>query len=196
MLEAGRRIGRAFSAAEARGVAHDLAVVSALPGMQGLLAGADRSPEAHRDAALRYFARAGLDHELANALYDLDPDDRLTRPFPDAAPVLAALREAGMRIAVVSDVHFDLRPLFKQHGLDSCIDAWWLSFEHGWVKPERQPFEAALDSLGVAPGEALMVGDRAERDGGAAAVGIPTLILPPLAEYGPRGLDRVLRLVG
>jgi len=40
----------------------------------------------------------------------------------------------------------------------------------------------------------LMVGDRANRDGGAAALGITTLILPSVANYTPRGLDLVLLL--
>jgi hypothetical protein len=42
-----------------------------------------------------------------------------------------------------------------------------------------------------------MVGDRASHDGGAAAVGIATFILPPPPPVvGSRGLDAVLRLVG
>jgi len=56
-------------------------------------------------------------------------------------------------------------------------------------------FTLALDAVGVQPDEALMVGDRASHDGGAAAVGIATLILPLRRELGPRGLDVVLRLV-
>jgi hypothetical protein len=41
----------------------------------------------------------------------------------------------------------------------------------------------------------MMVGHRANRDGGAAAVGITTLILPAVPNYAQRGLDVVLRLV-
>ena len=40
-----------------------------------------------------------------------------------------------------------------------------------------------------------MVGDRTERDGGAVAVGIQTLILPAAADFEERGLDSVLSLV-
>ncbi len=56
-------------------------------------------------------------------------------------------------------------------------------------------FKVALEQLGVTAAETLMVGDRASRDGGAAAVGITTLILPPVANYTPRGLDIVLHLL-
>ena len=56
-------------------------------------------------------------------------------------------------------------------------------------------FVFALEQVGAQPGEALMVGDRASRDGGAASVGIATLILPPLHDLVPRGLDVVLGLL-
>jgi FMN phosphatase YigB (HAD superfamily) len=42
--------------------------------------------------------------------------------------------------------------------------------------------------------ETLMLGDRANRDGAATAVGMTTLILPSVANYTPRGLDLVLLL--
>jgi FMN phosphatase YigB (HAD superfamily) len=58
-------------------------------------------------------------------------------------------------------------------------------------------FTLALDALGMRPEHALMMGDRASRDGSAAAAGIATLILPPPPErLEPRGLDVVTRLLG
>ena len=58
-------------------------------------------------------------------------------------------------------------------------------------------FLTALAALGVDARRALMVGDRASHDGGAAEVGIATLILPPAtAVVSSRGLDAVTRLVG
>jgi hypothetical protein len=40
-----------------------------------------------------------------------------------------------------------------------------------------------------------MVGDRPGHDGGAAIVGIDTMILPAPETFGPRGLDVILRLL-
>jgi len=57
-------------------------------------------------------------------------------------------------------------------------------------------FEPALEALGIPASQALMFGDRASHDGGAADAGITTLILPPPpAEFAPRGLDAVIRFV-
>ncbi|WP_152529382.1 HAD hydrolase-like protein [Nocardiopsis chromatogenes] len=60
----------------------------------------------------------------------------------------------------------------------SAIDAYALSCEHGAEKPDPRLFEAAPGMVDAHPDEALMVGDRHTRDGGAAASGITTLILP------------------
>jgi putative hydrolase of the HAD superfamily len=51
----------------------------------------------------------------------------------------------------------------------------------GKRKPSPEPFQKALDLLGVGPGDALMVGDWAERDMvGASQLGIRTVF----ARYG------------
>src|SRR5919197_4093622 len=100
-----------------------------------------------------------------------------------------------MRTGIVSDIRYQLAPHFDHYGLAQFVDSYTLSFEHGVQKPHPRLFEITLEQLGVTAAESLMVGDRASRDGGAAAVGITTLILPPVPNYTPRGLDIVLHLL-
>ncbi|MFV1989740.1 MAG: HAD family hydrolase, partial [Acidimicrobiales bacterium] len=78
---------------------------------------------------------------------------------------------------------------------EAVIYAWALSFELCVQKPDPRIFEAALSQLGTAPARTLMVGDRASRDGAAAPLGVPCLILPPPSGVTDRGLALVLRLV-
>ncbi len=157
----------------------------------------DCSATAHRDWSLMYFRLAGLDDELAESLYALDFDPASHPFYPDTEPVLRALRGRGCRMAVVSDIHVDLRPEFAAAELDQYIDAFVLSFEHGVQKPGREIFEIALRELEVTAEEALMVGDRASHDGGGVAAGITTLLLPAVASADREvGLARVLALVG
>jgi putative hydrolase of the HAD superfamily len=53
-----------------------------------------------------------------------------------------------------------------------------VSAELGVGKPEPEIFEAALDRLGAAPGEAAMVGDTIDRDiAGATAAGLAAIWL-------------------
>ena len=159
----------------------------------------DVSLDVHRAANLAWFHAAGLDDELALAIWSRDGHPDATFAFSDSAPVMAALREQGVAVAVVSDIHFDVRDHFRRHELDQFVDAYVLSYEHGIQKPDAAMFTLALDALGVTADQALMVGDTPANDGGAAGVGIATFILPgPFrpGRTGPRGLDSVLRLAG
>lgn len=155
----------------------------------------DSSAELHRPISMRMFERASLDEELADALYRVEWDQASRPLYPDAPEVLAAVRALGVKIALVSDIHFDVRADCAEQGIDALIDAYVLSFEHGFQKPDPRMFQMALDALGAEAGEALMVGDWAPTDGGAVSVGITTLILPRPTKLVPRGLDVVLRLL-
>jgi HAD superfamily hydrolase (TIGR01509 family) len=155
----------------------------------------DCSPELHRAGSMNWFRTAGLDDELAAALYDVDFDPAGHLFYPDVPETFRALHDIGTRLAIVSDIHFDLRPEFVAAGLDQYVDAFVLSFEHGVQKPDPAIFHLALATLDVEPGDAVMVGDRASHDGGAVAVGITTLLLPALpSATTSRGLAAVLSL--
>jgi len=52
----------------------------------------------------------------------------------------------------------------------------------------------ALDALGAAAGNALMVGDDSYGDGGGVALGVRTLVLPR-TEGRDHGLGLVLRII-
>ena len=156
--------------------------------------GVDSDPALHRSTFMEVFADAGLDDELARGLYAVESDPR-NNPFADdVAATLAELRLRGMGVAVVSDIHFDLRPAFDAAGLLQYVDTFTLSFEQGVQKPDPVMFSRTLDALGVAPAAALMVGDRSRPDGAAVEQGITTLLLPPLRRVSERRLDKVLGL--
>jgi putative hydrolase of the HAD superfamily len=193
--KAAASIGRRLTDSEVIATNRAIDAAVADPVVVAALTRADASQEAYRAGVACLFEVAGLDAELANALYERDAALDANHPYPDTKPVLRELVARGRRLAVVSDIHFPLRPHFEQHGLADLVEAWVLSFEHDFQKPEPKGFLLALEMLGVGSAEALMVGDRAERDGGAAAVGITTLILPPVPNFTTRGLDTVLSLV-
>jgi FMN phosphatase YigB (HAD superfamily) len=142
----------------------------------------DTSMSTHRRTYYEVFTDAGLDDELADALYAIESDPSHNEFALDVAPTIRRLAAAGIKVGVISDIHFDLRPAFAAQGLDTSIDAFVLSFEHGVQKPDPAIFEIALEKLGTTPQETLMVGDRASHDGAAVALGIATLLLPPLTD--------------
>ena len=154
----------------------------------------DLDLDRHREV---YFAtvdqQPAIDPALAEALYVTAPD--VWEPYDDTLPVLQALRQHGLRVAMLSNVGYDLRPVVERTGIAPLLDGMVLSQELGVVKPDPRIFEAALDVLDRPAAEVLMVGDAWQDDGAAAALGIRTLILP--RTDGPvHGLELVLRLVG
>ena len=194
-------IGRTLTDEEVTETVRRLDVtLAARPDLSTALERCDTSLDVHRAALLAWFAATGLDDELAQAIWARDSDDPAANfPYPDTEPVMRALHEHGTRVAVVSDIHYDIRDHFVRHELDRFVDAYVLSYQYGCQKPDAEIFTRALEALGVPAERALMVGDRASHDGAAAAFGIASYIFPGPFNGGsrePRGLDAVLRLVG
>jgi HAD superfamily hydrolase (TIGR01509 family) len=161
-----------------------------------LAAQRDLSPEAHRAGWLELFEQADVHRPgLSTLLYERVMDHQQWLPYPDTEPVLRALRRRGLRIGVVSNVAEDLRPVFVARGWGDLIDGYTHSYEHRIEKPDVRIFLAACKAMGTAPGETVVVGDHAV-DGGAVAAGCVVLLLPRVEPGQPRGLERVLGLVG
>ncbi len=190
--EALRLVGRA------RAVEEVLAAIGRADGVPGRLGavGVDCGARVHREVYFSVFADAGLDGEVAEALYAVESDPGYNVFAVDVAETLAAVVARGCRVAVLSDIHFDLRPVFAAAGLGGFVDVFVLSFERGVQKPDPAIFLAAVAELGVEPGAALMVGDRASHDGAAVEVGMPTLLVPPLVDPRVRRLGLVSGVVG
>ncbi|HEY3483410.1 MAG TPA: HAD-IA family hydrolase [Streptomyces sp.] len=150
------------------------------PHLARLCAERDLGAEQHRAAFTGLSRTAGLPWDIHDALYDRHMTPVAWSPYPDAAQVLAELRERGVPVAVVSNIGWDLRPVFHAHGLAELVDAYVLSYEVGARKPDPRIFRAACELLGVPPESTLMVGDDRRADTGAAALGCPVHLVDPL----------------
>ncbi|KUM73571.1 HAD family hydrolase [Streptomyces curacoi] len=154
----------------------------------------DMSAELHRAAYTGLSRHVPLpDDRLHDLLYDRHTAPSAWAPYPDAAEVLRTLRERGVRVGVVSNIGWDLRPVFREHGLDPYVDAYVLSYEHGVQKPDARLFAAACAALDADPGDVVMVGDDRRADGGAAALGCAVHFVDHLpVTQRPDGLRPVL----
>lgn len=160
--------------------------------------GRDLSNSRHREVWIDLYTAAGcetLAPGLSAQLYDLTVDAASWEAFPDTEPTLAALHGRGLRIGIVSDTGFDLRPALERLGLLRYVDAVVMSYEYGVCKPATKMFLAAVDKLQVSPERTLMVGDNPLTDSGAVSAGMCVFLLPRPAQTGPRGLEHVLSLV-
>lgn len=143
-----------------------------------------RSRDEHRSGTLdELLAAAGADPD-AEALERLHGWwDQHTLADPQAAPMLAALRDRGLRIGVLSNTIWSRErheAIFARDGLAGLIDAAVYSSEIEWTKPHPLAFRAALDAVAVDdPGQAVFVGDRLFDDiYGAGSAGLRTIYIP------------------
>ncbi len=151
------------------------------PSLATVWAGRDSSAWMHREAYTGMAREADLpDPALYDALYERHMSPAAWQPCPDAAQVLRDLRHNGIAVGVVSNIGWDLRPVFRSHGMDELIDAYALSYEHGVQKPDPRLFRTACTLLGCDPAEVVMVGDDRHADAGASALGCEVRFVDPL----------------
>jgi HAD superfamily hydrolase (TIGR01662 family) len=102
--------------------------------------------------------------------------------YDDSIPTLRRLREAGLKLGLVTNSARDLEAFVVHHGLD--VDAGVVSRDHGFSKPAASIFHAILELLEVAPGEAAMVGDSLRDDvEGARAIGMRGVLVDRERRY-------------
>ena len=98
--------------------------------------------------------------------------------FPEVGEILAELAGRGLPMAVIANWDERLPGLLEELGLARFFAAVVYSAGAGVEKPHPAIFQRALDALGVAPEEALHVGDRMQEDvEGALAAGMEALLL-------------------
>ncbi len=128
------------------------------------------------------------------------------RPFPGAMEALAAFRERGVRLALITNGAGPFqREKIGRFGLESFFDGIFIEGEMGFGKPDERVYRLALESVGAEPRDAWMVGDRldweiapAKRLGmGAVWVDVRGRGLPPDAPVRPdRVVLRIAELLG
>jgi putative hydrolase of the HAD superfamily len=112
-----------------------------------------------------------------------DPDS--WRVFDDVVPVLAELRAAGARLAVVSNWDSGLPTLLARLGLARWLDEIAASHLEGVEKPSPELFLRAIARLGGARSEAIHAGDVPELDeAGARSAGIASVLIDRRGRLG------------
>ena len=155
-----------------------------------VLAGRIGLDDARRERFRRVFLALGL------TLSDREVDTVATayrsgyvaarRPVEGAAGLLDAIRPHA-RIGIVTNNLLDeQRDKLEFCGLAGYVDALVVSDDVGVAKPERGIFDIALQRLGVAADDAVMVGDSWINDvTGAIGAGIPAIWFNPQRQPKP-----------
>jgi putative hydrolase of the HAD superfamily len=141
---------------------HDMPAVEALR---------DRCAEEIR----RTLALDGLDHATAR---EAMLAALRFRAFPDALPLLRALKDHGVSVVAASNWDASLPDALERTGLAAYLDGAVSSAVVGAAKPDPAVFHAALERARCEPAEAFHVGDSPQGDvDGARAAGIRVALL-------------------
>jgi putative hydrolase of the HAD superfamily len=99
---------------------------------------------------------------------------------PGARETVAGLRARGIKVGLITVCSEEVPAAWPESELAGLFDAETFSSDCGLVKPDAEIYLSTLEALGVAPGEALFVGDGANDElGGAERVGMtPVLFVP------------------
>jgi putative hydrolase of the HAD superfamily len=118
------------------------------------------------------------------------PLDLAPQLAPDAVETVCAIREQGLKTALVSNAGFttapNLRMLLDHYGLSELFDVLVFSDELEIAKPDPRIFKQALAGLGLRPADCAFVGDNPHTDvSGALSAGLFTV------QIGAKSLDGI-----
>jgi putative hydrolase of the HAD superfamily len=123
-------------------------------------------PQARRLAVRQGLARLGRDDDaLADRIADAFTEMRRNeyRLYPDAHATVDALRDAGVRLALVTNGASEMqRAKIERFDLGHRFHHIQIEGEFGQGKPELAVYRHALEQLGCEAGDAWMVGDNYE----------------------------------
>jgi putative hydrolase of the HAD superfamily len=153
-----------------------------------------------RDFFHLVLARAGVPAPSQTAIVDVlwDAHQRVglwTVAPAEGPPTVAALRGAGLRLAVVSNAEGQVARDLDAAGYAGMFDAVVDSHIVGVRKPDPRIFHLALERLGVAAQRAVHLGDVPQLDvAGAKAAGVAPILLDRHDFYDDRDAPRIRSL--
>jgi putative hydrolase of the HAD superfamily len=116
----------------------------------------------------------------AATLHTLEEWDYRTimRPFEDAQPIMAWLRQQGIKIGVLSNFSLALlEPSLETLELAEYVDIACSAAVIGVSKPALAAFQITADRLGVTPERCLVLDDKLEHVHGARAAGMQACLV-------------------
>lgn len=123
---------------------------------------------------------AGLAASLATAGVTVEADGLIGRmqahllPDPDMLALLAAVRDLGFKVGLVSNSLGD--DCYAGFDLDALFDAQAISGIEGVRKPSRRLYEIACERLGVRPTQAVMIDDLSQNIDAAERLGMGGIV--------------------
>ena len=128
---------------------------------------------------IEHMGGAGVGVErAARRIYDEWSSCQHFEMYEDVPDVLRGLHASGLKIGLISNTQRSLTAFQTHFALEGIFSAAISSYDHGYMKPHRSIFEAALRLVGVSPHESVMVGDSVPADiAGARGMGMRAVLV-------------------
>lgn len=124
--------------------------------------------------------------EVAREIYDQWSVNHHFEMYDDVAPVMEELQRRDLIVGVISNSHRSLDAFREHFSLANVITVSVSSAIHGYMKPHRSIFDAALELAKVSAAESMMVGDSLKHDiEGAVSAGWQAVLLRRSGELPP-----------
>lgn len=102
--------------------------------------------------------------QVAKDIYEQWSVNHHFEMYDDVAPVMAELQQRNFIVGAISNSHRSLDAFREHFSLDTIITVSVSGAEHGYMKPHRSIFDAALERANVTAADAMMVGDSFKHD--------------------------------
>ena len=123
----------------------------------------------------------------------IDMKNEFTRslmvPRPDAEQTLKGLKQAGLKLGLLTNCSWEVPTFWNRTSLAPLMDAAVFSFQVGCKKPDRRIYEITSKRLGVKSQECMFVGDGGNQElEGAKAAGMTAVMIRTPGDdlYNPR----------
>jgi HAD superfamily hydrolase (TIGR01549 family) len=116
-------------------------------------------------------------------------NELLGKPFFEVIEILNYLKEKGFKIALISNTNPTIMRVIEKHNLHKYFDAEIYSYQEGILKTNPALFQTAVERLGLANDEVIMIGDSIQTDIiGARNAGLRALLLDRMnkRDYTPK----------
>lgn len=104
--------------------------------------------------------------------------------FDDAISTLVSLRNAGLKLGLVTNASPSVRVVLTNHRIEEYMDCTIISSEVGYRKPDIRIYKIGLEKLGVEARDCVFVGDGNDGElDGAHKLGIVTIWVKRMRKY-------------
>jgi putative hydrolase of the HAD superfamily len=127
-----------------------------------------------------YLLTLGAEDSVADEVVVLRHESTRTmlRPRPGAVETLRELRERGLRLGLITVCSEDVPAVWGETPFEALFDSTVFSCAVGLRKPDPRIYALSCEELGIAPTEAIFVGDGANDElAGAERVGMRAVLI-------------------